>query len=109
MLERYVTLLEQQSEYGKRVKDAQKALNAKVASKYGKLGEAETKTLVVDDKWLTTLAAAVQSELDHVSQALTSRIRELAERYATTLPQLSDEVGTLSARVHEHLHKMGAA
>jgi type I restriction enzyme M protein len=34
---------------------------------------------VVDDKWLATLAAAVQGELDRVSQTLTGR-------YATPLP-----------------------
>jgi len=65
-------------------------------------------TLVVDDKWLATLAAAVQGELDRVSQTLTGRIRELAERYATPLPQLTIEVAALAARVDEHLKRMGA-
>ena len=46
----------------------------------------------MDDKWLATVAAAVQGELDRVSQTLTGRIRQLAERYATPLPQLTDEV-----------------
>ena len=41
-------------------------------------------------------------------RALTGRIRELAERYATPLPQLTDEVAMLAARVEEHLAKMGA-
>jgi len=77
-----------------------------VAAKYGQLNEAEIKTLVVDDKWLAALAAAVQSELDRVSQALTGRIRQLAERYAVPLPALADEVDTLAARVDEHLKKM---
>jgi type I restriction enzyme M protein len=35
------------------------------------------------------------------------RIRELAERYATPLPALADEVEALSAKVGEHLKKMG--
>jgi len=62
----------------------------------------------VDDKWLQTLAAAVQGELDRVSQTLTGRIRQLAERYASPLPQLTSEVETLAAKVAEHLKKMGA-
>ena len=74
------------------MKEAQKDMEAKVAAKYGKLTEDEIKALVVEDKWLATLAAAVQSELDRVSQALTGRIRQLAERYATPLPQLTSEV-----------------
>jgi type I restriction enzyme M protein len=62
----------------------------------------------MDDKWLATIAAAVQGELDRVSQTLTGRIRQLAERYATPLPQLTDEVAALAARVHGHLNKMEA-
>ena len=49
----------------------------------------------------------MQGELDRVSQTLTGRIRELAERYATPLPQLTDEVATLAARVEEHLEEDG--
>ena len=33
---------------------------------------------------------------------------QLAERYATPLPTLTKELATLSARVDEHLKKMGA-
>ena len=91
------------------MKDAQKALDTKVAARYARLTEAEIKTLVVDDKWMARLSAAVQGELDRVSQTLTGRIRELAERYATPLPKLSEEVETLAARVDEHLKKMGAS
>ena len=38
----------------------------------------------------------------------TGRIRELAERYATPLPQLTAEVAILAARVEEYLKRMGA-
>jgi type I restriction enzyme M protein len=50
----------------------------------------------------------VQGELDRVSQTLTTRVRELTERYATPLPQLAIEVTALANRVDEHLKKMGA-
>jgi len=63
---------------------------------------------VVDDKWMARLSATVQGELDRVSQTLTGRIRQLAERYATPLPKLTEEEETLAARVEEHLRKMGA-
>ena len=92
----------------KRQSRSRTALDKLAYDKYPKLTEDEIKTLVVDDKWLATLAAAVQGELDRVSQTLTGRIRELAERYATPLPKLTDEVATLAARVEEHLKKMGA-
>ena len=47
--------------------------------------------------------------MDRVSQALTGRIRQLAERYAVPLPQVTADVGALAARVEVHLRKMGAA
>ena len=56
---------------------------------------------------MARLSAAVQGELDRVSQTLTGRIRELAERYAMPLPVLIDEVQALARRVDEHLQKMG--
>ena len=92
----------------KAVKDATKALDVKVAAQYASLTLPDIQTLVVHDKWLAALAARVQGELDRVSQALTGRIRELTDRYATPLPQLTIEVEALSAKVQEHLKRMGA-
>jgi type I restriction enzyme M protein len=91
------------------VKEQDAALDRLAYEKYPTLSDDEIKTLVIDDEWLAALAAAVQGELDRVSQTLTGRIRELAERYATPLPQLTDEVAALASRVDEHLKKMGAA
>jgi type I restriction enzyme M protein len=107
VLEDYLALIDREIAAGKKVKEVQKALDAKVAAKYGQLDEAGIKTLVVEDKWLAALAASVQGELDRVSQVLTGRVRQLAERYAVPLPALVDEVETLAARVDEHLKKMG--
>lgn len=105
-LEDYSMLLDQQADAKARLKAAQEDLEAKLDAKYPTLTEADIQTLVVDDKWLATLAAAVQGELDRVSQTLTDRIRQLAERYATPLPQLTDEVATLAACVDGHLKRM---
>jgi len=107
LLDAYADLIEQEAAASRAVKDAQKALDTQVAAQYARLSEAEIKTLVVEDKWLAALAASVQGELDRVSQALTGRIRQLAERYATPLPRLAEEVETLATRVDEHLKKMG--
>jgi type I restriction enzyme M protein len=108
-LDAYADLLDQQTEAKAKRKTAQEDLDKRIDAKYPKLTEAEIKTLVVEDKWMARLAAAVQGELDRVSQTLTGRIRELAERYATPLPKLTDEVETLAARVDAHLKKMGAS
>jgi len=103
----YADLLDRQGETKAKRKVAQEALDKKIDAQYPKLTEAEIKTLVVDDKWMARIDAAVQGELERVSQTLTGRIRQLAERYATPLPALEDEVDVLAARVSEHLGQMG--
>ena len=107
-IEKYADLLEQQSEVKVKRKAAQKDLDKKIDAKYPRLTEAEIAALVVEDKWMARLSAAVQSEINRVSQTLTGRICQLAERYATPLPALVDKLGTLAARVDEHLNTMGA-
>ena len=108
VLRRWLELSESEADLKREVREQDAALDALAYEKYPTLTEAEIKTLVLDDKWMARLAAAVQGELDRVSQTLTGRIRELAERYATPLPVLVDEVATLTARVDGHLKKMGA-
>ena len=106
-LQTYQKLLEKQATLKKQIKAAQQKLAKELHARYAKLTEKEIKTLVVDDKWLATLKAAVQGELDRTTQTLTGRIRQLTERYAAPLPQLTAEVEELAARVGEHLRKMG--
>jgi type I restriction enzyme M protein len=108
-LEAYADLLEQQDESKAKRKAAQEDLDKKIDAKYPKLTVTEIKTMVVDDKWMARLSADVQGELDRVSQILTGRIRQLAERYAAPLPKLNEEVQILASRVEEHLKQMGAS
>jgi type I restriction enzyme M protein len=108
VLKRWLKLSESEAGLKREVREQDAALDTLAYEKYPTLTEAEIKTLVIDDKWMARLAAAVQGEVDRVSQILTGRIRELAERYATPLPVLVDAVATLAARVDGHLKKMGA-
>jgi type I restriction enzyme M protein len=108
VLGEYLAFAEKEATMSGKAKAADEALIAKVATKYTTLTEDEIRTLVVEDKWLGAVAAAVQAELDRVSQTLTGRVRELAGRYESPLPQLISEVATLASRVDAHLRKMGA-
>jgi type I restriction enzyme M protein len=67
----------------------------------------EIKTLVVDDKWTATLRQHITSEMDNISQRLALRVRELAERYAAPLPDLTTNVAGLAEKVAGHLKRMG--
>ena len=107
VLKQWIQLNTEEAELKKAIRDAETALDLLAYEQYPKLTESEIQTLVVDDKWLTTLAAAIHGELDRVSQTLTSRIRLLADRYAAPLPQIVDEVEQLAAKVAAHLEKMG--
>jgi type I restriction enzyme M protein len=92
----------------KQLREGEATLDTVAYEKYPALTQVEIQSLVIDDKWMATLAGTVQGELDRVSQTLTGRIRELAERYAMPLPKLIDEVAVLEARIEAHLATMGA-
>ena len=76
-------------------------------AKYSNLTVDEIKSLVVDDKWMASLADAIHGELERISQALTQRVKKLAERYETPLPLAAHQVAELEARVNRHLERMG--
>jgi type I restriction enzyme M protein len=106
-LQVYLELLEAEAELKSKIKTSAKALDTKVEAKYKQLSEPELKTLIVDDKWLARITDEVFTAIDSISHRLTSRIKELAERYAQPLPQIESEVHELSQKVEEHLKKMG--
>ena len=83
----------------KAVKDRETLLDSNVLAKYPTLTEAEVKTLVVEDKWLGTIATDIHGEMDRISQALTQRGTELAERYEIPLPLAVSKVGAFEQKV----------
>ncbi len=103
----WLKLTSEKVELKKVLKEAETALDTKAYAKYPKLSEAEIKTLVVEDKWLAALEAAIHGEMDRISQVLTQRVKELAERYETPLPELAASVAALEKKVNRHLAKMG--
>ena len=107
ILNQWLWLANQESELKKSVKDAEAALDRKAYARYPKLTETEIKALVVDDKWLAALDAAIHGETDRISQTLTRRIKELVDRYEAPLPELTQTVADLEAKVSRHLERMG--
>jgi len=107
VLKKYLDLSTRQTELNKRIKAAEDALDALLLLRYKTLSENEVKTLVVVDKWMHTIEAAVKGEIDHISQHLTNRIKELAERYESPLPLIDKEVASIESKVIAHLKNMG--
>jgi type I restriction enzyme M protein len=107
ILNKWLKWNDDESGLKKQLKEAEAALDAKAYARYPKLTAAEVKTLVVNDKWMATLDAAIHGEMDRVSQQLTQRVKELAERYEFPLPQMTSRVAELEAKVNQHLERMG--
>lgn len=109
ILKTWLKLSADEAALKKALKDAEAELDAQVYAYYPKLSEADIKTLVVDDKWLATLDAAIHGEMDRISQQLTQRVKQLAERYETPVPQINLRTAELEAKVNGHLQRMGFA
>ena len=107
VLKKYLKLISKESEAGKEIKRAYADLDKKVIERYKSLTVDEIKTLVVDDKWMASIEKTIKTEMEHISQLLTGRIKELAERYETPLPQQNQIVSQLETKVDAHLQEMG--
>ena len=79
----YQALIDAYDETKKKRKAAEEKLFAKVHAKYGAFKEDEVKTLVVADKWLTTIEARVRGEVARVAQAL----RRASVRWPSAMPR----------------------
>jgi len=105
--EGWMTLYNQRAQLKKDIKTQEKVLDDKTFERFGELTEKDVRQLVIDDKWLNRIQANIQSEIDAISQRLTSRIKELAERYANTLNELDEKTEALEVKVAAHLKTMG--
>jgi type I restriction enzyme M protein len=108
-LNAWQTLYNQQNDAKKALKTAEADLDKRVYDTYPSLSEEEIQTLVVNDKWLATLELAFHGEMNRISQALTQRIKQLAERYETPVSVHVERVSELEAKVNAHLASMGFA
>jgi type I restriction enzyme M protein len=107
VLKTYITLCDTLDSLNKDIKEKEKVLDEKAYNQYPKLSMEEVKTLVVDHKWMQVIEKDVYSEMDRISQKLSQRLVELAERYETALPELDKKVDELEMKVSKHLKKMG--
>ena len=88
------TLKKRQKEIGK--------LNSENAEEFEMLKSYE-KLMVKETK----LKVKIKTEMDAISHRLTERIKELAVRYETTMPKLTNDVAELKGKVEKHLRGMG--
>jgi len=106
-LTEYQNLAEKEKELKRKIKTAEKKLDNDLLAKYNSLKESEIREIVIHDKWLSSIYHSINEELERISHNLAGRVGELVERYETPLPNLSNDVKELSAKVDQHLKKMG--
>jgi len=107
VLEQYLNLKEEIAD-AKRVQKVLKyELLTKLVDKYKQLTEAEIKELVIEKKWVASLAARLDGEMQRISQMLTTSISDMAERYGQTLPEIDNVISGLEGKVKKHLAVMG--
>jgi len=108
-LREWLLLSESEPKTKRALKTAEADLDAQAYGRYDNITDPEVRELVVEGKWLASLEQAVAAEVERVSQALTSRLKQLGERYGEALPAISARVEELEAQVAGHLERMGFA
>jgi type I restriction enzyme M protein len=106
LLEQYKELNEEATKISNNLLIAKADLEQKVIAQYPKLTIDEIKTIVVEHKWMAAMEQRIHTEMDNISHRLTQRIKELADRYETPMPLLTQEVEALTAKVENHLKQM---
>lgn len=107
VLKHWLKLYSKRLKLGTALKNAENELDELAYAKYSELSESDIKKLLVDDKWMEVLATDIHSDLDRVSQTLSSFVKELAARYESSLPEITESVFKLDERVSGHLTRMG--
>ena len=106
LLETYKWLLDEEAEKNTEIRIAKAELEKKVIAQYPKLSIDEIKNIVVEKKWMANMEQRIRNEMDNISHRLTQRIKELADRYETPIPKLTNDVAQLTSKVEDHLKKM---
>jgi len=95
------------SEQAKIVKSLSQQLDDKAKARYAELTEPQIKDLLINHKWHTQIYEGIYAIYKTVSQQITTRIVEIAERYEQPLPELEKTVAEYEKKVKQHLVKMG--
>ena len=107
VLQKYLDLRGDISLNKKLIKERKYDLLTALIVKYANLSADEIKKLVIEKKWFASLDKCLSDEMQSISQQLTSKVSELAERYSQTLPEIDAEINDLEAKVASHLKQMG--
>ena len=107
ILTKWLDLSESESKFKKRIKEEESALDKMAYERYSTLSENQVKGLVIENKWLGSIRKDTLKELERVAQNVSTRVKELGERYETPLPAQLETIEKLENKVNSHLGMMG--
>jgi len=99
-------LIEVESKAARAANAAQETLDGKVLAQYSYLVDADIKVLVVDDKWLSSVHHAIDTDLQRMVVLLGQRLTALEQRYAATVSMLECDLTARAERVKHHLDQI---
>jgi len=107
VLTQWMELYDEISKINKQIKQLQENLYKQVLTQYQALSEEEIKEMVINDKWMHSLEKNINDYIQKIATRLSTRIKELTERYETPLSDIEKEVKEYTQKVKEHLVKLG--
>ena len=107
VLNKYMKLINEDARIKKEIKALESKLDNKLLKKYTELTETDVRELVVERKWIKHIEERFKDELDNIILSFTTRIKELAERYAQPLPEINKQTEEYEEKVKKHLEVMG--
>ncbi len=107
VLKKYSALLNKIAHIKNEIKKIERELDGKLLKKYGELTEEDVKNLVIKKKWLKQIEENFEDEIDNTILGISTRIKELAERYEKPLSEIEKSVSEYEKKVKEHLKTMG--
>ena len=103
----YQAKMIEKEETDKAIKEAQKALDDKVQTKYGELTVDEIKHILFDMKWMAKLEASIRDEIELVLNSMSSKVLLIAKRYEHTLREIEEDTEKSRQAVMAALERMG--
>lgn len=107
MWQEYLGYLAEKKRKAKEEKGLVAEVTKRMIDLYNTLTAEEIKELVINEKWKETINKRAKAELDRVNQQMTADVHSLYDRYASTLPRISQRVDELRDKVNAHLATMG--
>ncbi len=106
-LNQYLKLLVKEAVLNNEIKALRGLIDTRLREKYKVLGEEEIKESVIEKKWFMSLETSLKEKVEQVFHSLFERTRLLEERYAISLPELTNKSNELTENVEGHLRELG--